>query len=347
MSKNDTNTNPTENDPENTFRRDNSKKKTYVEATVDAIMHETLYEEEEEEENDDGDNDTMETETRGSNIDQPGDEEQFNKETWEINVSTELKRKMASPWQTGIIIKLMGKQLGYRALQKRITIILLWMDHGLWEISISMSKHGKLIFTPEQSRPKLHDTNTNTNRPGAPAITLTNGESSSPKHESHAHATLSPSRPLTPPGLPQPPNELPFHRNLEQRGSDICLYSNPSTDVGCLESDDPNSQLASSGRLNHSPLPKEERQVPCTSPTSGTTSMKASTSSTATHTEEYARRLQQCNVSGNTAKSHFRFLDLSEINLALREEEDQDNDSDSSMHHSHNQDSKDFRESHQ
>ena len=108
--------------------------------------------------------------------------------------------------------------------------------------SIPNHKHGPLI------RPKLHDTNTNTNRPGAPAITLTNGESSSPKHESHSHATLSPSRPLTPPGLPQPPNELPFHRNLEQRGSDICLYSNPSMDVGCLESDDPNSQLASSDR---------------------------------------------------------------------------------------------------
>ena len=129
MSKNDTNTNPTENDPENTFRRDNAKKKTYVEATVDAIMHETLYEEEEEE-NDDGDNDTMETETRGSNIDQPGDEEQFNKETWEINVSTELKRKMASPWQTSIIIKLMGKQLGYRALQKRLA--------GIWHPSGNM-----------------------------------------------------------------------------------------------------------------------------------------------------------------------------------------------------------------
>ena len=96
MSRNDTNTNPTENDLENTFLRDNSKKKTYAEATVDAIMHETLYEEEERE-SDDGDNDTVETETRVNNVDQPGDEEQFNEETWEINVSTELKRKMASP----------------------------------------------------------------------------------------------------------------------------------------------------------------------------------------------------------------------------------------------------------
>ena len=127
MSKNDTNTNHTENDPENTFLRDNSKKKTYTEATVDAIMHETHYEEEEQE-NDDGDNDTVETETRGNNVDQPGDEEQFNEETWEINISTELKRKMASPWQTSIIIKLMGKQLGYRALQTRLAGI--WRPSG-------------------------------------------------------------------------------------------------------------------------------------------------------------------------------------------------------------------------
>ena len=127
MSKNDTNTNLTENDPDNTFLRDNSKKKTYTEATVDAIMHETHYEEEEQE-NDDGDNDTVETETRGNNVDQPGDEEQFNEETWEINISTELKRKMASPWQTSIIIKLMGKQLGYRALQTRLAGI--WCPSG-------------------------------------------------------------------------------------------------------------------------------------------------------------------------------------------------------------------------
>nr|POF11820.1 hypothetical protein CFP56_66019 [Quercus suber] len=57
-------------------------------------MHETLYEEEEQE-NGDGDDDTVDTETRGNNVDQPGDEEQFNEETWEINVSIKLKQKMA------------------------------------------------------------------------------------------------------------------------------------------------------------------------------------------------------------------------------------------------------------
>ena len=90
----------------------------------------------------------------------------------------------------------------------------------------------------------------------------------------------------------------------------VCSYSNSSTDMGCLESDDPNSQLASSGRLNHSPPQKEECQGPCMSPTSGTTSTNASTSSTATHTKEYAGRLQQCNVFGNTTKSHFPLLRL-------------------------------------
>ncbi|KAK7860203.1 hypothetical protein CFP56_042227 [Quercus suber] len=61
---------------------------------------------------------------------------------------------MASPWQTSIIVKLMGKQLGYRALQTRLAGI--WrpsgMDHGLWEINTSMFKHGRLIFILEQPR---------------------------------------------------------------------------------------------------------------------------------------------------------------------------------------------------
>nr|POE76467.1 hypothetical protein CFP56_18920 [Quercus suber] len=35
-------------------------------------------------------------------------------EAWEIKITTDLKRKMAGPWQTSIILKLMGRQLGYR-----------------------------------------------------------------------------------------------------------------------------------------------------------------------------------------------------------------------------------------
>ena len=47
---------------------------------------------------------------------QPRAEDGQVEETWEIHVPTKLKRKLASLWQTSIIIKLMGRQLGYRAL---------------------------------------------------------------------------------------------------------------------------------------------------------------------------------------------------------------------------------------
>ena len=155
----------------------------------------------------------------------------------------------------------------------------------------------------------------------------------------------------------------------------VCSYSNSSTDMGCLESDDPNSQLASSGRLNHSLPQKEECQGPCMSPTSGTTSTNASTSSTATHTEEYAGRLQQCNVFGNTTRSHFPLLRLKRNQPCFEggghktlhhhvlqpkhsvmywprvgrwtwtKVQDQDEDSNSSTHHLvHNKDSEDLRE---
>ena len=45
-------------------------------------------------------------------------------DAWEIRVPTELKRKLASSWQTSIIIKLMGRQLGYCAFQNRLA--------GIW-----------------------------------------------------------------------------------------------------------------------------------------------------------------------------------------------------------------------
>ena len=44
----------------------------------------------------------------------------MNTKAWEITVTAEMKRKMARPWQTSVILKLMGKQLGYRALQSRL-----------------------------------------------------------------------------------------------------------------------------------------------------------------------------------------------------------------------------------
>nr|POF21214.1 hypothetical protein CFP56_07010 [Quercus suber] len=48
-------------------------------------------------------------------------------EDWEIAVTTEMKRKMAGPWQTSIILKLTGRQLGYRALQTRLA--------GIWRLA--------------------------------------------------------------------------------------------------------------------------------------------------------------------------------------------------------------------
>ena len=42
-----------------------------------------------------------------SDIDGPNDE------TWAIRVPTELKYKLAGPWQTSIILKIVGRPLGY------------------------------------------------------------------------------------------------------------------------------------------------------------------------------------------------------------------------------------------
>ncbi|KAL0005203.1 hypothetical protein SO802_012764 [Lithocarpus litseifolius] len=47
------------------------------------------------------------------------EEEDVNEDAWEIKVTAELKRKMVGPWQTSVILRLMGKQLGYCILQTR------------------------------------------------------------------------------------------------------------------------------------------------------------------------------------------------------------------------------------
>ena len=52
-------------------------------------------------------------------------------DAWEITMSTELKCKMAGPWQTSVILKLMGKQLRYRALQTRLA--------GIWRRTSNMN----------------------------------------------------------------------------------------------------------------------------------------------------------------------------------------------------------------
>lgn len=92
MSNTNTNTTPTENgDLENTFLRNNLRKKSYAEATLDAIMLETVYGEEEHEMDEDGNNDTVDIETRCNNVDQLREVDQLNEESWEINVSAKLK----------------------------------------------------------------------------------------------------------------------------------------------------------------------------------------------------------------------------------------------------------------
>ena len=92
MSNTNTNTTPTENgDLENTFLRNNLRKKSYAEATLDAIMLETIYGEEEHEMDEDGNNDTVDIETRCNNVDQLREVDQLNEESWEINVLAKLK----------------------------------------------------------------------------------------------------------------------------------------------------------------------------------------------------------------------------------------------------------------
>ena len=92
MSNTNTNTTPTENgDLENTFLRNNLRKKSYAEATLDAIMLETVYGEEEHEMDEDGNNDTVDIETRCNNVDQLREVDQLNEESWEINVLAKLK----------------------------------------------------------------------------------------------------------------------------------------------------------------------------------------------------------------------------------------------------------------
>ena len=116
--------------------------------------------------------------------------------------------------------------------------------------SSTIHSHGRLIWW------EFH--NTHANRPGPPALTITNGESSSPIPQSHAHATLPSPRPPTPSGTSQPIDELPLHQNYQQRGSDLCPNSYPSTEIGCLEPNDQDSQFTALARLIHSPPSQEE-----------------------------------------------------------------------------------------
>ena len=103
-------------DPENTFLRDNLGKKTYIEAIQDATMQEARYGV--------GDDDKevllnqVEDMAKQIQLDdtQPRADDGQTEDTWEIRLTPELKNQLAGPWKTSVILKLMGRPLGYRAL---------------------------------------------------------------------------------------------------------------------------------------------------------------------------------------------------------------------------------------
>ena len=47
---------------------------------------------------------------------QPGEAADQLEDPWEIRLTPELKNQLAGPWKTSVILKLMGRPLGYRAL---------------------------------------------------------------------------------------------------------------------------------------------------------------------------------------------------------------------------------------
>nr|POF10839.1 hypothetical protein CFP56_03507 [Quercus suber] len=85
-------------------------------------MQETIYGEEELGYDEDGENGFVNTEKKCNNVNHLKEEDHINEVSWEINISADLKRKMLGPWQTSIILKLMGKQLDYHAWQTRETV---------------------------------------------------------------------------------------------------------------------------------------------------------------------------------------------------------------------------------
>ena len=111
-------------DPETTFIRDNTRKKAYVKSIQDANMQEARHGV--------GDSDKDELVIQEEDAEQliqlddaqPRVDDGQTEDTWEIHLTPELKNQLAGPWKTSIILKLMGRPLGYRALQIRLA--------GIW-----------------------------------------------------------------------------------------------------------------------------------------------------------------------------------------------------------------------
>ena len=115
-------------DQETTFLRDNKRKKTYAEAIQDATMQE------ERQAVSDSDQDELDNQDEDAELMCPLDEAQLGEaadqpeDPWEIQLTPELKNQLAGPWKTSVILKLMGRPLGYRALQTRLAGI--WRPTG-------------------------------------------------------------------------------------------------------------------------------------------------------------------------------------------------------------------------
>ena len=115
-------------DPENIYLRNNSCKKTYAEVIQDANMLEARYGVgEEDNEELPNQEETVEQQTQNEDI-QLGTEDEHTDETWEIQLTPELKNQLVGPWKTSVILKLMGRPLGYQALQTRLAGI--WRPTG-------------------------------------------------------------------------------------------------------------------------------------------------------------------------------------------------------------------------
>ena len=107
-------------DLENTHLRNNSRKKTYAEAIQDANMLEARYgvgEEDYEAIANQEENVAQQTQCAKT---QPETDEEQSDETWEIQLTPELKNQLAGPWKMSVILKLMGRPLGYWTLQTRL-----------------------------------------------------------------------------------------------------------------------------------------------------------------------------------------------------------------------------------
>ena len=100
-------------EPENTFLRDTSRKKMYAEVIQEANQHESNCEMGYEDMEDLANFESSTNQQIPLAATQPEVEDGQDDATWEIRITPELKQQLAGPWKTSIILKLMGRPLGY------------------------------------------------------------------------------------------------------------------------------------------------------------------------------------------------------------------------------------------